>query len=131
MGAATRDLLSFAVSRARTETVTLVTVYATPSPALDGTYTFYTEDSQALARVVGLTSNETERLAAGGISLNQGFSVAIVGEVQKSPDRVIRADGTVLKVMRNTVEEGASVFICDMPPLGEDGTSYGSGYSNE
>lgn len=130
MGAVTRDLLAFAVARSRTETVTLVTLSPSQSVSKDGSYSFFKEEVSALARVVPLTSSEIERAAMAGITLNQGFSVAVSGELTKSPDQVIRANGQLLKVIRYTIEEGSSVFLCDAPALGNDGESYGSGYSS-
>lgn len=130
MGDVTRDLLSYAIGRNTVETVVLVTLLPQESAADDGSFSFYKEEIQAAARVVALTSSEIQRLREAGITLNRGFSVALVGERQKAPDQVIRADGTLLKVTAYTIEEGASVFLCDMPPLGSDGTSYGSGYSS-
>lgn len=130
MSALTRDLLPYAVGRAVTENVILITYKdLQPSDALDGSYRYFKEETETKARVVALTSNEIERLAAGGLTLNRGVRVALVGEVTKDPDQIVRASGVVLKVMQSTVEEGASVFLCDIAPLGEDGTSYGSGYS--
>lgn len=130
MGDVTRNLLPYAIGRNTVETVILVTLLPQESAADDGSFSFYKEEIQTTARVVALTSSEIQRLREAGITLNQGFSVALVGERQKAPDQVIRADGTLLKVKAYTIEEGASVFLCDMPPLGSDGTSYGSGYSS-
>ena len=130
MGEITRNLLPYAVGRNTVEVVVLITLIAQASPADDGSTSWYKEEVQARARVVALTSSENERLREAGITLNQGFSVALVGERQKAPDQVQRANGVLLKVKAYTIEEGASVFLCDMPPLGSDGTSYGSGYSS-
>ena len=130
MGDITRDLLSYAIGRNVVETVTLITLLAQESAADDGSFSFYKEEVRAKARVVALTSSEIQRLREAGITLNQGVSVALVGERQKAPDQVQRADGTLLKVVAYTIEEGASVFLCDAPPLGADGVAYGSGYSS-
>jgi len=129
MGVATRDLLPYAIGRNVTETVVLVTLLAQESVNDDGSYSFYKEQIEAEARVVGLTSSEIQRLREAGITLNQGFSVALTGELTKSPDQVQRANGLLLKVVAYTIEEGASVFLCDAAPLGNAGESYGSGYS--
>ena len=129
MGDITRNLFPYAIGRNVVETVTLITLIAQDSPDDDGSLSWYKEEILAQARVVALTSAEIERLRESGITLNRGFSVALVGERQKAPDQVQRANGVLLKVSHYTIEEGASVFLCDMPPLGEDGTSYGSGYA--
>lgn len=128
MGAATRDLLPFAVGRARSETVTVVTLKDVVLQD-DGSASFYKEELQMLARVVALTSNEIERLQAGGLTINQGVSVAIVGELAKCPESIIRADGTIVKIVKFTIEEGATVMIGDVAALGSDGPTYQSGYS--
>lgn len=130
MGDVTRNLLPYAVGRNAVEAVVLITLYAQESAADDGSMSFYKEELQTNARVVALTSSEIQRLREAGITLNRGFSVALVGEKQKAPDQVQRADGTLLKVMAYTIEEGASVFLCDAPALGADGVAYGSGYSS-
>lgn len=129
VGAVTRDLLAYAVARDVMETVTLVTLYPTPSVNGDGTFTFFKKENAVQARVVALTSNEIERLAAGGITVNKGVSVALTGELVKTPDQVIRADGTLMKVTAFTIEEGTTILTADIPPLGSDGQIYGSGYS--
>lgn len=129
MGAGTRDLLPYTVGRNVFETVTLVTLLSVPSAADDGSFSVQKINYTTSARVVALTPNEITRLAEGGITVNQGQSVALVGELVKAPDQVIRADGTLLKVIRYTIEEGASVFLCDTPPLGNDAPSYQTGYS--
>lgn len=130
MGDITRDLLPYAIGRNVVEKVVLITLLSQPSADDDGSFTFYKEEIEADARVVALTSSEIQRLRESGITLNRGFSVALVGERQKAPDQVQRADGTLLKVTAYTIEEGASVFLCDAPPLGADGVAYGSGYSS-
>jgi len=127
MGAITRDLLPFTVGRNLGEVVTVVTLF--PTLQDDGSADFFKSEVQTLARVVALTSNEIERLQSAGITLNQGVSIALVGELSKCPDQIIRTDGTIIKIVKFTIEEGATVMVGDVPPLGADGPIYQSGYA--
>lgn len=129
MGSVTRDLLPFAVGRNLSEVVTTVTVYAEPSADDDGSYNFDKVEASVLARVVALTQNEINRLRAGGITIQDGVSVSLVGEYAKCPDQIIRADGTLMKVVDFTIEEGATILVASVPALGNDGPTYGSGYA--
>ena len=122
MGAITRDLLSYAIGRNVSEEITLIT--QEPVANGDGSYNPQPVESQAFARVVALVQSEITRLAMAGITLQQGVSIAIVGELVKIPDRIIRADGTLLKIVQYTVEENATVMIADVPGLGSDGGTY-------
>jgi len=122
MGAITRDLLSYAIGRNVSEEITLIT--QEPVANGDGSYNPQPVESQAFARVVALVQSEITRLAMAGITLQQGVSIAIVGELVKIPDRIIRADGTLLKVVQYTVEENVTVMIADVPGLGSDGGTY-------
>ena len=122
MGAITRDLLSYAIGRNVSEEITLIT--QEPVANGDGSYNPQPVESQAFARVVALVQSEITRLAMAGITLQQGVSIAIVGELAKIPDRIIRADGTLLKIVQYTVEENATVMIADVPGLGSDGGTY-------
>lgn len=112
----TRDLLPLALSRASGESVVLITKQVVAEG--DGSYSVTPAETTALARVVALTSSEIQRLQDKGITVNQGFSISIPSELSKAPDQVVRADGSVLKVVRYTIEEGASVMIADMPAYG-------------
>lgn len=127
MSAITRNLLPFAISRNRQETVTLVTIF--PELQKNGSFNFFKEETQVLARVVSLTPNEIERLQVAGITIKKGVSISIVGELEKIPDSVITADGTTKKVVTFTADEGATILIADEPSLGNDGPSYQSGYA--
>lgn len=127
MGAITRDLLPFAVGRNTVEQITSIVLFTT---LLDnGSASWFKEETPVLARVVALTPNEIQRLLEAGITVNQGVSVSIVGELPKAPDQIVRADGTIMKVVQFTIEEGATILAADIPALGADGQQYGSGYS--
>ena len=117
MSDGTRDLLSFAIGRNVWELVTLVVLNQTPSLQKDGSFTVTRDKPTKMARVVSLTQNEINRLIAGGVTVNDGYSVSFAEEVTKVPDQVIRANGVYLKVVKFTVAENASVFICDAAPL--------------
>jgi len=112
----TRDLLSFALSRNAGEQVVLyIKTYEANG---DGSYRPYVKDVKALARVVDLQPREIQRLQEKGITLHRGVSVSIPLEYPTQPDKIVRADGTVLKVMDYTISENGSVFIADAPALG-------------
>lgn len=117
MSYVTRDLLSFALSRTAGELVTLVTKFLTANG--DGSYSRgVPEEVQSLARVVDLQPREIERLASAGITVTKGVSISIVGELDKAPDQVVRADGTILRVVSFTIAENATIMIGDVPPVG-------------
>jgi hypothetical protein len=114
----TRDLLSYAVGRNAGEEVTLVTNSVFTSNG-DGSYTPTTAETVPFARVVDLTPNQIKRLQDKGLTIHNGVSVSVVGELDKAPDKMIRADGTIYKIIDYTIAENASIFICDLPALGE------------
>ncbi len=114
----TRDLLSYAVGRNAGEQVTLVT-YPTFDNNGDGSYSpNEVETSGVFARVVDLTANEIKRLQDKGITIHDGVSISIVGELTKAPYKVRRADGTEYVIMSYTISENASIFYASLPALG-------------
>lgn len=113
----TRDLLSYGIGRNAGEPVILVT--KSFSSIGDGSYTNVKTETEVLARVVDLQPNQIERLQQKGITVHQGVSISVVGELSKAPDKIIRANGQTYKVIDFTISENASIFIADLPPLGE------------
>ena len=113
----TRDLLSFAVGRNAGEEVTLVS-YPSSTKNGDGSYTPTVVETTALARVVDLTPNQIKRLQEKGLTIHDGVSISIVGELAKAPQKIRRADGRAYTVRDFTIEENASIFIADLPALG-------------
>jgi hypothetical protein len=118
MSYVTRDLLSFAVGRNAGEEVTLVT-YGTFTNSGDGSYVPEITEETKLARVVDLQPNQIKRLQDKGLTVHNGVSISIVGELEKSPDKIRRSDGTEYKIIDFTISENASIFIGDLPALGE------------
>jgi hypothetical protein len=113
----TKDLLSFAVSRNAGELVTLVTL--TPISADgDGSYTPTIVETETLARIADLQPNQIKRLQDKGLTIHSGVSISIVGELEKAPDKVRRADGTEYKIVDFMIAENASILIGDLPALG-------------
>ena len=84
----------------------------------DGSFSDNPVQTPVLARVVDLQPNEIKRLMDKGITIQSGISVAIVGELVKAPDQIIRANGTIMKVVDFTISENATVLACDVMPLG-------------
>jgi hypothetical protein len=112
----TRDLLSYGISRNAGEEVTLV--IKSFSANGDGSYENISTETLKLARVVDLQPNQIQRLQANGITIHAGVSVSITGELEKSPDQIIRPNGQKYKVIDFTISENASIMICDLLPLG-------------
>ncbi len=90
----------------------------TQVPAGDGSFQVYTRELKKMARVVNLQPNEIQRLQEKGVTLNQGVSISIADEFTTAPDKITRADGTVMKVVDYTIAENISVFIADVPAMG-------------
>lgn len=114
----TRNLLSYTIGRNAGEPVTFIT-NAVLTANGDGSYTPTITETPKMARVDDLTINQIQRLQDRGLTINKGINVSVVGEELKAPDRIRRADGTTFKVIDFAINENASVFICDLPPLGE------------
>ncbi len=114
----TRDLLSFTVGRNAGELVTFITLGTFDNNG-DGSFSPVETETEIKARVDDLTSNQIKRLQDKGITINQGINISVVGELEKQPDRVRRADGTVYKIITYAIVENATVMIADLPPLGE------------
>lgn len=112
----TRDLLSFGIGRNAGERVTLITKIF--SQVGDGSYSSIVDETSILARVVDLQPNQIKRLQERGITVQNGISISIVGELPRSPDQVVRQDGSIYKIIDFTISENASIFIADRPPLG-------------
>lgn len=115
MSYVTRDLLSMALSRNAGELVVFITKQVTASG--DGSYAVEEIETEYRARVVDLQQNEINRLALGGITVQSGVSISIPYVVEKIPDQVIRSDGTLMKIIKATVSENATVMIADVPPF--------------
>lgn len=118
MGAITRDLLPYSIGRNVSEDVTLTVLGQTLQD--DGSFNVAETTVIKKARVVPLTQSEINRLIAGGITINKGYSISFPGEVVKVPDLITLANGLLVRVVSFTVEEGASVFIASMPSLGPE-----------
>ena len=116
MSYVTRDLLSFSLSRNSGEIITLI--IKTKTGTGDGSYSRSIDDPEIMARVVDLQPNEIKRLQDRGITLLKGVSIGIPSILEKIPDQIRRADGTIMKIVDFTRSENGTVMIADVPPLG-------------
>lgn len=111
----TRQLLPFAIQRTTMEEITLV--FSDKTFQDDGSFILDPLDEQVVkARIIALTSNELQRLRDGGVTINEGVSVSVIGELVQVPDYVKFEIDQIYRVVRYTFEQGVSIMIVDTLP---------------
>lgn len=110
----TRNLAPYAITRTTMEKITLV--FSDKVFKDDGSFETLDDMQEISARVIALTSAEIQRLVEGGVTINSGVSISLVGELAKVPDYIILTGSELMRIIRYTFEQGVSVMVCDMLP---------------
>lgn len=91
----------------------IILVFSDKTFENDGSFDLTTTETPIRARVIDLQPSDIQRLQEGGITINQGISISVIGELEKVPDYVKLEVDEIFRVVSYTFREGVSVMIVD------------------
>lgn len=107
----TRNLAPYAFTRTTMKLIKLI--YSDKTFKDDGSFETVEQEVETKVRLIALTSSEIQRLFESGVTISNGVSISLVGELTRLPDYL--KDGEQLyRVVSYTFEQGASVMTCSM-----------------
>ena len=115
----TRDLSSYAISRAASQSMTLI--FSDKTSAGDGSYTETRRHKEYKAHVTDLSRANIQRLQDKGVTVHEGFTCALPVLLVQIPERAI-FDGFKCTVVDYVDNEGMTVLTLSKQGMGNDQT---------